>query len=547
MALLLLIGIVLINYPIYGWNTQLTHDKSFNQQKFNNTILSDKIQQNLYYNLNFSTYFGGGQLDVIYSIAIDNNSNIFVTGWTQSGNIPTKNYNTILGGGGSMDIIVAKFDSTGNLIWSRVIGGNSNDFSNCIALDNQGNIFIAGGTLSTNFPTKNGINDTYLGGSGDGFIMKLNNTGGVLWSTYIGGSKADEIESLALDSFGNIYITGVTNSINFPNKNGLGNFSSSFSAGIEQYGGSFELELDSNENLVFSTLLGNYLSVGSSITVDKDGNSYISGDTRFFNLPFTTALNDTYGWDGLFVTKINSVGKFVWASYISGSGPEFKNSIALDSSGNIYVSGETASSDFPTKNGNNTYGGLGDAYILKLDTNGYLVWSTYLGGSKPDEGDHIYIDFNNNVYVTGMTSSSNFPIKNGYNDTFGGINDGFTSIYSSSGLLLYSSYIGGSYTEDSNCIAVDNNSNMILGGVTYSMNFPTKNAFENTYSNNGDAFLTKFTPTLRSPTPLTTQSIVVITPSSDKSTPGFNIEIVFIGILTIPMLRKGFYKRKNVK
>ena len=185
-----------------------------------------------------------------------------------------------------------------------------------------------------------------------------------------------------------------------------------------------------------------------------------------------------------------------FSTYLGGNNYDQGNGMAIDTNKNVYVIGETTSNNFPTKNAYNvTNGGNGDVFITKFDSANNLVFSTYLGGNNIDWGNKIVIDDNGNSYITGYTSSNNFPTKNAYNATFGGgsfYGDAFVAKFNSSGSLVFSTYFGGSDNDQSNGIAVDGNGNIYITGQTVSSNFPTKNSYQTTIGGSREAFIAKF-------------------------------------------------------
>ena len=384
----------------------------------------------------YSTYLGGSGFDTGIDIAVDSSGNAYVTGYTYSSNFPTENaYDSSLSG--SCDAFVTKLSSSGTLSYSTYLGGSSSDAGYSIAVYSSGeNVYacVTGFTDSSDFPTKN----AYQGDQGgrDTFVTKLNNAGNdLLYSTYLGGSGADwHSHGIAVGSSGNVYIASQTNSTDFPTKN-----------------------------------------------------AYQSSNA---------------GGNDIFVTKIDTtqsgVNSLIYSTYLGGSSNDDGAHIALDSQGNVYVTGVTDSSDFPTQNPYQGDQGDRDVFVTKLsfsDSTLSLSYSTYLGGSGNDSGVNIAVDSSYNAYVTGLTQSSNFPTQNAYDSSLGGSQDAFVTklSFSDSTLSLsYSTYLGGSSDDSCNAIAVDGAGNAYVSGHTNSSDFPTKNAYQGTYGGNRDAFVTWF-------------------------------------------------------
>ncbi len=383
----------------------------------------------------YSTYLGGSGDDNGITIAVDTAGNAYVSGTTGSTNFPTTlgAFQPAFGGGGGGDAFVTKLNPTGSgLVYSTYLGGSDHDAANSIAVDGIGNAYLAGLTSSTNFPTTLGAFQSTFGGETDAFVTKLNPTGsGLVYSTYLGTSGDDYGEHIAVDASGNAYVTGYTDSTNFPTT--LGAFQPAFGGGPRD---AYVTKLDpTGSALVYSTYLGGSDDDGGfGIAVDATGNAYVSGITDSTNFPTTLgAFQPTFGGgpEDTFVTKLNPTGSgLVYSTYLGTSGDDEGGSIAVDASGNAYVTGYTDSTNFPTANAfQPTLNGPYDAFVTKLNPTGSgLVYSTYLGGSDADGGFGIALDtlLNPNAYVMGLTFSTNFPTTPGaFQTTYGGGADVF--------------------------------------------------------------------------------------------------------------------------
>ncbi|HEV8132423.1 MAG TPA: SBBP repeat-containing protein [Acidobacteriota bacterium] len=453
----------------------------------------------------YSTYLGGGGDEQGNGIAVDTAGNAYVTGFTNSTNFPTTvgAFQTTLGS--FEDAFVTKLNPTGSgLIYSTYLGGSDGDEGFAIAVDTAGNAYVTGTTLSTNFPvTLGAVQPTFGGGTFDAFVTKLNATGsGLVYSTYLGGSNGDHGRGIAVDTTGNAYVTGFTFSGNFPIT--LGAFQTT-------QGGSYDAFVTklnpAGSGLVYSTFLGGSGGdQGLGIAVDTVGNAYVTGATFSANFPITPgAVQPTLsGHTDAFVTKLNPIGStpLVYSTYLGGSSFDEGNGIAGDTAGNAYVTGSTASSNFPTTPGTfqTTLGSFEDAFVTKLDPIGSgLVYSTYLGGNGNDQGNRIVVDTAGNAYVTGATDSTNFPTTSGaFQTTFGG-GDAFVTRVNPLGTGLdYSTYLGGSDIDFGFGIALDAlpNPNVYVTGITRSTDFlTTSGAFQTTFGGGIDAFVTKLNPT----------------------------------------------------
>lgn len=374
----------------------------------------------------YSTFIGGTGYDKGYGIQIDSSGNAYVAGnanerqFGGSSNFPTTPgaFDTTYNDWG--DIFVLKLNSTGSsLVYSTFIGGNYCDNSTSIAIDSSNNVYVTGETHSTDFPTTLGAYDTsYNGGGSDIYVLKLNSAGSsLLYSTFVGGSGSYTLEwgyEIQIDSNGNAYVVGRTESSNFPTTPGA--YDTSFNGGGADI---FLFSLNSaGSALRYSTYIGgNSYEEGYGIQVDSVGCAYITGYTGSFNFPTTPGAYDTT-YKSEFVLKLNATGTGLVYSTFIGDG--YGNEIQIDTSGNAYVTGRTDSSSFPTTPGayDTTYNNNDDVFVLKLNSTGAsLIYSTYIGGSNDEIGFGIQIDSSGDAYVTGQTASANFPTTNGAYDT----------------------------------------------------------------------------------------------------------------------------------
>ncbi len=465
----------------------------------------------------YSTYLGGSNNDGGNGIAVDGAGNAYVTGQTWSANFPT--LNAIQGSLiGTMNVFVTKINAAGSAyIYSTYLGGSGGDYGTSIAVDNSGNAYITGYAASTNFPTFNAIQGT-LGGSSDAFVSKINAVGNALvYSTYLGGINLDEGTGIAVDSLGNAYVTGSTQSTNFPTLNpiqgNLGGVEDAFVAKINAAGSA----------LVYSTYLGgNNFDVGYGIAVDSSGNAYVTGYTQSTNFPTLNAIQGSLvGVDNAFVAKINATGSaLVYSTYLGGSGYDGGTGIAVDSSGNAYVAGFTQSTNFPTLNpiqGN--LGGTEDAFVTKINAAGNaLVYSTYLGGSGADVGAGIAVDSLGDAFITGFTQSNNFPTFNTIQVILLGSQNAFVTGINAIGTgYVFSTYLGGG-GDQGNGIALDSMENVYVTGQTTSTNFPTLNPIQGTNGGSVDAFVSMIGNMIVTPTTTATPSPTYTMGSSATST-----------------------------
>jgi hypothetical protein len=385
------------------------------------------------------------------------------------------------------------------LVYSSFLGGGAVDFGRGMAVDAAGNAYVAGYSSSANFPTTGGaFQTTYVGGSFDSFVAKLNPSGtGLVYSTYVGGTGLDQAGGIAVDTMGNAYAIGATGSSNFPTTGGA--FDTTYGGGFSD---AFVVKLNAmGSALVYSSYLGGSgQDVLERIAVDAGGNAYVIGLTNSGNFPTTPGsfqiTNAGGAYDGV-VTKVNAAGSaLVYSTYLGGSGQDQGANIAVDFAGNAFVTGYTDSGNFPTTVGafQTISPAPPNAFVTKVNPAGTaLVYSTYLGGSGADAGNGIAVDTGGNVYVVGVAGSGTFPSTPGaFQITSSGGDDAFvTKLNALGSALVYSTYLGGSGTDSGQLIAVDTTGNAYIAGRTNSPNFPTATPFQAANAGSFDAFVTK--------------------------------------------------------
>ena len=469
----------------------------------------------------------------------------------------------VLDHGRTVRFEVGRFDRSRTLVidpalkYSTYIGGKGNDSARGIAVDGAGNVYVAGASSSSELPTLSAYQPNFGGGSagpltGDGFVAKFSPAGALLYLTFLGGGQDDGLTSIAVDAAGNAYVTGATNSNDFPAVNAFQSQFGGFGGSSLRPGDAIVAKLDpTGSKLLYSTYLGgNRDDIGLAIAVDSAGNAYVTGATSSFNFPVTTgAFQSRFGGVGgepirhptdaaplfepgdAFITKLDPTGsKLVFSTYLGGFQDDAALAIAIDSASNVYVGGCTISAAFPTTPGalqttfrgsevQNFFFNTGDAFISKLNSTGTaLIYSTYFGGAGDECVNGIAVDATGNLYMAGATTTIDLPTTTGaFQRTYHGYNrlpfliaqdfgDGFVGKLDPTGSkLLYLSYLGGRNNDAATSIAIDNQGNAYVLGFTDSTDFPvTSGALQNQLAGDGglglylfygDAFLSVVNPT----------------------------------------------------
>jgi hypothetical protein len=435
--------------------------------------------------LAYSTYIGGSNdADYVTAVAVDAFGNTYLTGSAGSTNFPTTPgaFQPTSPGGSYSHVFVTKLNVNGaSYVYSTYLGGNNEDDSNAIAVDSQGDAYVVGDTFSTNFPTHAAYQSALVGGGGtsDVFVTKLDPGGDALvYSTFLGGSQGDVAFGVAVDASGSAYLTGLTQSTNFPT---LSAYQASY-AGPANGSDAFATKFSATGALVYSTYLGAGTDQANAVAVDSAGSAYVAGQTSSAGFPTLSAYQSTLrGTKNAFITKLGSNGaSLVYSTYLGGSASDTAAGIAVDTAGSAYVTGTACSTNFPVVSAYQaTIGGGCDAFVTKLAPNGQsLVYSTYLGGSAAESGTGIGLDPGRSVYLAGSTSSTNFPLFAAVQLSPGGGGDAYATKLDPSGQhIVYSTYLGGSFSDSPlGTLAVGWERSTYLGGITQSQNFPTVSA-----------------------------------------------------------------------
>ena len=445
----------------------------------------------------YSTFLGGNSEDVVSEVrlAIDVAGAAYVAGYTGSIGFPTTPGAYDDTQSGSWDAFVAELNPSGtSLLFSTFLGDTSTEVATSVAIDSTGNISVGGWTLSPNFPVTPGAFDTTYNGNRDGFVAKLTSAGNqLLASTFLGGSDNDVLHPIALDALGNVYVSGVTNSFDFPVT--VGAFQTTFGGFNDGYAAKFDSRLSI---LIYATYLGGAgEDEAHSIAVDSVGYAYVCGHAGDSDFPTTPGSYDPIyngGNDDGFVLKLSANGdSLLYSTFLGSTGDDDIYALTLGAGGDVHVAGYSLSSGFPTTPGafDRTFnGGANDVVVASIDsTGGSLVHSTYIGGSAEEVAYAIAQDSLGNTYITGRTLSSDFPISSGAFDeqANGGADTFMTKLNAAGTSLRYSTYIGGTFEDQGNMVVADPSGGVYVAGFTASADFPTTSgAYDTTY--NGDPF-----------------------------------------------------------
>jgi hypothetical protein len=353
----------------------------------------------------YSTYLGGDGSDIGQAVAVDAAGRAYVTGTTSSTDFPTLNPYQASQGGLADAFVTMLSPSGSSLVYSTYLGGSS--LENCygIAIDGAGSAYVTGFTDSTSFPTLRPVQANQA--ARDAFVTKFSPAGSSLvYSTYLGGDgNAEGGDGIVADASGNAYVTGYTNSTDFPTLNPI----QTHQVGTDV----FVTKLSQSGALVYSTYLGgNDTEFGLGIDVDGSGNAYVTGSTDSFNFPTLNPYQTNQSSTDAFVAKLSPSGSaLAYSTYLGGNLSDSATGIFVDASGSAYVAGYTSSSDFPTLDPYQTDQALMDAFVTRLSASGStLQYSTYLGGSDNDYGWAVDVDGSGRAYVTGHTYSTDFPV-----------------------------------------------------------------------------------------------------------------------------------------
>jgi hypothetical protein len=436
----------------------------------------------------FLSCVGGSDADDCDDITVDAAGHIYLACHSLSNDFPGSPQRDQSQDADRMDAYISKIDPVaGRVIYTKRLGGSRWDGAIRIEVDQQGNAYVVGFTKSSDFPTtSNAFQRQYIGGESDVFLVKLKADGEIEYSTFFGGSAADQGNALALDKAGNVYFAGTTWSDDLPGVE-TGSKNSGNGDGFVAV-----WKLNQPSTLRVKYIGGREAEKVTGIALDNSGNLFISGGTQSPDFPLQAALQkELSGKRDAFLTKLKLADlSYRFSTFIGGAGEDVAWGVAVDSAGRPYLAGESASMDFPTTTNaiQRSYKGETDAFVAKFDTVGSrILYSTYLGGSGYDscgyDGSDITIDRDGNAWVVGMTFSLDFPTANAMQTAYGGGDrdgdnfrdgDGFVSVINPNGsLLLLSSYLGGNGRDFLEGIAPAPGGGVWATGLTGSRNLQT--------------------------------------------------------------------------
>lgn len=375
--------------------------------------------------------------------------------------------------------------------WATYYGDTGNELGTGCAVDTEGNVYLGGSTASPAGIASGGYQMTYAGGAFDAFLAKFDDTGARLWATYYGGADLDAVTSVAVDGT-DVYIAGQTISAT-----GI-----AFNAHQDTFAGAMDLFLakfNGAGQLQWATYYGGIgQEQGARCAVDPDGNVYLSGTTQS---PTTSAIADgghqnTYG-GGLyeaFLVKFSPTGQRLWGTYYGGTGSDIGSCCAVDTAGNVYLSGQTFSATGIAYAGHDTVvGPSSEAFLVKFDPDGSRLWGTYYAGAQGGGYGHACAtDASGAVYLSGQTQSSIEVAYLGHQNAYGGAADSYLAKFNGSGERLWATYYGGMASEWTAMLAVNDSGQVLMAGTTYSETAIAAAGHQDAFGGDHDAFLIRF-------------------------------------------------------
>lgn len=451
----------------------------------------------------WATYLGGTSDDYGYAIATDASGNVYLTGYTVStSGIASAGSHKASYSPGPPDAFLIKFDSSGNRLWGTYFGGTGDDQATNIAVNKAtGDVYIVGITYSVSGIASGGFDNTINSGSSassDAFLAKFNSSGVFQWGTYYGGTSDDEGHAVAVDGLGNVYLAGQSAS-STTTQVGSGGHQNTYSGSTD----AFLVKFTASGVREWGSYYGGTSYDGArGLAVDALNNVYLAGHTASTSGVSSGGFqNNNGGGRDAFLIKFNSTGSRLWGTFYGGAGYEEGHSVVVDGWGDVYFSGITSTAtsgvistlgSFQPSIGGGTY----DAFLVKLDSSGTnRKWATYYGGNAFELFSRVARDRDNNIYLGGFTQSPSGISSGGFQNTYGGSNDGYLAKFTSGGSRVNASYYGGSGIECTYAagVAPDDFGHVYFAGETGSATDVASGGHQNTYGGGSyDAFLVKF-------------------------------------------------------
>jgi hypothetical protein len=398
----------------------------------------------------WSTFMGSTGEDDGHAIAVDDSGNVYVAGASDA------TWGTPLNphaGGADFDVFVAKLNSSGVLQWNTFMGSSSFDECWDMAVDAGGNLYIAGYSFATWGSPLSGF-----AGSTDAFAAKLNSSGAMQWSTFAGSADYDQANAICVDGSSNVYVAG--------------NSSAAWGSPVNGHSGGeevFAFKLNSSGAMQWHTFMGSSGDdFGQAVAVDGSGNVYVAGTS---SATWGAPVSGYTGSQDAFAAKLNSSGARQWNTFMGASESDYGMAIAVDGSGNVYTAGYSSATWGTPLNG---HSGGEDAFAAKLNSSGALQWNTFIGGSSSDLGNAIALDGQGNIYIAGESFATWGTPAN----AFAGGEDAFAARLSNSGELQWNTFMGSADFDKGMAIAVDGSANVHVGGRSESTWGTPVNGFE---------------------------------------------------------------------
>jgi len=452
-----------------------------------NTIVIDPT-------LVWGTYFGGNSYDAAFDVVRDSAGNVSIAGITGStDNVATTGaYQTLLGG--STDIFLAKFSSSGSRLWATYCGGIGTEYMHGLCNDIFGNLYVAVYTSGAMPVTSGAFQPSYGGGMSDAYLAKFNSAGELRWATYYGGDSEDVATAVGCDDAGNVYLAGSTNSTTGIATTGC------YQAGLAGSFDAFIARFDSAGSREWGTYFGGggMDGPGYQIACDGWGHIYLAGKTNSATGIATAGAwqESLAGSDDAFLLKLRDDGQPVWCTYYGSDDQDAGNGVVIDGYGDMIMCGGTASPSGIATPGTHqsSYGGGVDAMLLKFDTSGSRKWATYYGGAGYDDAWKVAYS-HGNIFIIGRTQSTeNISSTGSYQATLASGLNAFLAAFNGSGVLNWATYFGGACWSVAYGIATDDTGDVYIAGQadSGSSNISTPGSYQAVCGGPADGYIAKF-------------------------------------------------------